>query len=86
VRFRRRDAEYSETDQELLTRASRRCARMAITELLDWADSAGSGMAKGFDDYRKHGDLGSLEEIGLGLITLQAVVLELKAHADAERS
>ena len=39
-------------------------------------------MAKGFDDYRKHGDLASLEEIGLGLITLQAVVLELKIRAE----
>lgn len=74
--------DLSGTDRELLARASRRCARQSTTELLDWADAAGSGMAKGFDDYRKHGDLTSLEEIGLGLITLQALVLELKARAD----
>jgi hypothetical protein len=85
MRLRRKNADtyYSETDQELLHRASKRCARQSTTELLDWADSAGSGMAKGFDDYRKHGDLASLEEIGLGLITLQALVLELKVRADS---
>jgi hypothetical protein len=75
---------YSEADQELLRTAHRRVAKRATTELLDWADVAGSGMARGFQDYREQGTLASLEEIGLGLITLHAVVLELKARAAAE--
>lgn len=75
---------FSDTDQELLKTASRRVRKLPTTELLNWADSAGSGMARGFQDYREHGDLMSLEEIGLGLITLHAVVLELKARAAAE--
>lgn len=74
----------SSSDQELAQQASKRVARLTTTALLDWADAAGSGMAKGFDDYRKHGDLASVEEIALGMITLQAVVYELKLRAEAE--
>ena len=78
---RRHSAEFSETDLELMARAEKRVAKMTTTALLDWADAAGSGMAKGFMDYRQHGDLASLEDIALGMITLQAVVLQLKARA-----
>ena len=86
MRFRKTSArELSETDQELLARAIQRCAGRSTTELLDWADVAGSGMARGFGDFRKHGDLASLEEIGLALFTLQAVVLELKVRAEFEK-
>lgn len=55
---------------------------MSDTDLLDWADSACSGMGKGFTDYRRHGELDSLGEIGLALITLQAVVLTLKERVE----
>lgn len=75
---------YSEQDTELLKTANRRVAKSATTTLLDWADTAGSQMAKAFDDYRHHGDMASLDEIGLAVITLHAVVLELKARAAAE--
>jgi hypothetical protein len=86
VRFFRRQPTLlpSEADEELLRKASKRCAKMTTTALLDWADAAGSGMAKGFMDYRQHGDLASLEEIGLGMISLQAVVLELTVRAKSE--
>ena len=72
---------YSAMDEELLKRASRRVRKLTTAMLLDYADAAGSGMAKGFQDYREQGDYASLAEIGLGLITLHAVVLELKARA-----
>jgi hypothetical protein len=75
---------FSEMDQELLKRASKRVRKANTSLLLDWADAAGSGMAKGFQDYREHGDFASLTEIGLGVITLHAVVLELKARASVE--
>jgi hypothetical protein len=74
----------SDTDAKLLADASKRVSKLSTTDLLDWADAAGSGMAKGFMDFRKHGDYASLEDIGLGMITLQAVVYELKARKDAE--
>lgn len=72
---------FSATDQELLKKATRRVRKQSTHDLLEWADVAGSGMAKGFSDYREHGDYASLAEIGLGLITLHAVVLELKARS-----
>lgn len=75
---------YSAEDIELLKAAGRRVAKSATTELLDWADVAGSAMAKGFDDYRHHGDTASLDEIAMAVVTLHAVVLELKARAAAE--
>jgi hypothetical protein len=75
---------YSATDEELLRTATRRVRKMTDHALINWADVIGSGMAKGFQDYREHGDFASLAEIGLGVITLHAVVLELKARADSE--
>lgn len=82
MRRRKHSAEFSETDLELMARAERRVRKMTTHALLDWADAAGSGMAKGFADYRAHGDLASLEDIALGVITLNAVVLQLKARAE----
>jgi hypothetical protein len=75
---------YSATDVSLLKQASRRVQKMSTNDLLNWADVAGSGMAKGFMDYREHGDIESLAEIGLAVITLHAVVLELKARSITE--
>lgn len=77
---------YSATDEELMRQATNRVRKLSTTQILEWADAAGSGMAKGFQDYREHGDISSLEDIGLGVISLQAVVMELKARAAAERS
>jgi hypothetical protein len=74
----------SPQDEELLSDAKRRCRKLPAMELLNWADAAGSGMAKGFDDFRQHGELESLADIGLGLITLQAVVYELTERKKAE--
>ena len=75
---------YSQVDVSLLKQASRRVRKMSTNDLLNWADVAWSGTAKGFMDYREHGDDASLAEIGLGVITLHAVVLELKARASTE--
>jgi hypothetical protein len=74
----------SSEDERLLREACKRVVKLSTTSLLDWADAAGSGMAKGFMDYRKHGDYASLEDIALGMISLRAVVYELKARKDAE--
>lgn len=75
---------FSEMDQELLKKATRRVRRQSTHDLLEWSDVAGSAMAKAFGDYREHGDYSSLAEIGLALITLHAVVLELKARSSTE--
>lgn len=85
--FRQTGRRYlpSEKDEELRARAAARVRKLSTSSLLDWADAAGSGMSKGFDDFRRHGDYEAIAEIALGLITLEAVVYELKARAEAER-
>lgn len=70
-------------EAEEQTRARRRVARMSTHDLLEWADTAGSGMAKGFSDYRKEGQLESLDEIRYALLALVAVTDELQARQEA---
>lgn len=67
-----------------LRTARRRVTKMSVHEMLAWADSAGSGMAKAIDDYRKERSLTSLEEVRTGLVALSAVIDELEARQDAE--
>ena len=72
---------WSPEDAQIVSDARRRLSRLDTLRLLDWADTCGSGMSKGFDDYRKFGDLASIEEIAEGLLTLWAVTLELRDRA-----
>lgn len=71
-------------DASELRRARRRVAKMSVHELLNWADQAGSGMAKAFDDYRKDPQMTSLDEIASGLIALTAVTEQLIARQEAQ--
>lgn len=85
MKWRRQAApQPSETDQQILLTATRRAKKLSTTALLDWADVAGSAMAKGFMDYRDHGDLESLTDLGLGMISMQAVIYVLKARTESE--
>jgi hypothetical protein len=85
VKWRKKDTPGpSETDEQILARAFRRADKMSTTDLLNWADVAGSSMAKGFLDYREHGGLESITDLGLGLIALQAVIYVLKARCESE--
>lgn len=76
---------YEAGDQEILERASKRVQGLSTGDLLDWADTAGTGMGQGFWDYRAHGDIQSLEEIKDAVIALQAVVLCLIDRAKLDR-
>lgn len=58
-------------------RTKRRVHQMSSVDLYDWADAAGNGLYKAFQDYRQHGHAESLEEIGYAVIALQSVVDEL---------
>lgn len=66
-----------QTNDSDQTRARRRISKMGNVELFDWADAAGNGLFKAFQDYRTHGHVESLEEIGYAVIALQSVVDEL---------
>lgn len=71
-------------DTELLGQACKRVAKLSTNALLDWADAAGTGMAKGFMDYRAHGEPDSLADISVGVLSMMAVIFELKARHFAE--
>lgn len=75
----RKWSDVKELDPEL-EKARKRVSKIATHEILNWADSAGSGMAKAFDDYRKYGEEDSLNEISRAVKQLQAVVEELKVR------
>lgn len=65
--------------------ARRRVQKMSVHELINWADVAGSGMAKGFMDYRKEGNLDSLLEIRDALVALSEVTEELIIRGEVEQ-
>jgi hypothetical protein len=69
---------WSPEDAQIVAKARKRVATVSTDRLLDHADEAGSGMAKGFDDFRKHQDLTSISEIAEGLLVLWAITLELR--------
>lgn len=78
------DEQYTPEHVQALRTARRRVSKMSTRQMLDWADSAGSGMARAIDDYRKDRDVISLEEVRTALVALSAVIDELEARQDAE--
>jgi hypothetical protein len=71
-------SEYTpDWDAVMYARMEKRVRGMANYELLEWADVAGSGMAKAFSDYRREADEVSLIEIREGLMALWALTREL---------
>jgi hypothetical protein len=56
------------------TLAYKRLKKLPTTEVLNWADSTGSGIVKALDDYRRLGQAVSLEEAKQGLWALIGVV------------
>lgn len=60
--------------------ANVRVPSLSTHEILNWADTAGSGMCLGFEDYRRHGTVESLDEIRRTITVLQAVAEELIAR------
>lgn len=69
----------------IVEKARKRVSTLSTHDILNWADSAGSGMAKAFDDFRKWGEAESLEELEQAVKSLTAVVEELKARHDVVR-
>jgi hypothetical protein len=70
--------EWDTASQEMLAKASKRVHKLPSDELCMWSDNAASAMMRAFEDYLKHEDESSLDEIHEGVISLQAIVLELK--------
>lgn len=57
--------------------ARKRLSRMSTPDILNWCDQAGSGVAKGLDDYRRLSMAQSLDEARMGLEVLLDAVDEL---------
>jgi hypothetical protein len=55
-------------------KVSKRLDRLATGDVLDWADSVGSGLAKALDDYRKQATPESLLEAHRGAQSLLGVL------------
>ncbi|MGW0064775.1 hypothetical protein ACWDTT_33230 [Streptosporangium sandarakinum] len=58
--------------------AARRLATVGATEALDWLDSSLSGAWKAAEDYRKTGEIFSLEETERGLLMALGAVDDQK--------
>jgi hypothetical protein len=67
-------------------KARRRVMRLGTNELLNWADVASSGLMRGFEDYRKTGDVFALDEIKITLVSLAALTDELIIRHEVENS
>jgi hypothetical protein len=55
-------------------KAAKRLDRLATVDVLDWADSVGSGLARALDDYRKQASPESLLEARQGAQSLLGVL------------
>lgn len=79
----------TEPENELKERAKRRLSILDSFAIMDWADQAGSGVARALSDYRREGVGYSLEEAKLGLEGLLAgveILLDRHEPSDLERS
>jgi hypothetical protein len=84
-RFTRQPLEAPPPDWDILMylKMEKRVAKMSNYELLEWADVAGSGMAKAFSDYRREPVEDSLIEIREGLQALWSLTRELDLRRKA---
>jgi len=62
-------------------KAFERMDRLSRMEILDWADMAGSGVARALQDYRRHETPESLEEARIGLQSLLGCVDAIQKRA-----
>jgi len=80
--FRRKIQVVPGWDPHRYDRAARKAGRLETSMALEFADMAGSGMARAFGDYRKHRSPESLAEIEEGLQVLWAITQLLRARQE----
>lgn len=61
-------------------KAAQRLGRLSTSEILDWSDQAGTGVAKALMDYRRTGEEACLEEARQGASALQGCLDVLAAR------
>lgn len=62
-------------------KAEQRLSRLPTPEVLNWADQAGTGVAKALDDFRRLGERESLVEAQEGVSALAGVLDVLLSRA-----
>lgn len=62
-------------------KAAKRLGRVQTVEILNWADMAGTGVAKALDDFRRVGDPLSLQEAQDGVSALAGAIDALLARS-----
>jgi hypothetical protein len=65
----------------LRAKAAKRLDRLATTDVLNWGDAVGSGLAKALDDYRREPSPDSLLEARRGAQSLLGVLDVLDRRA-----
>lgn len=74
-------------EAQLLTKARKRVAKMATSDLMEWAETAISGMGRGLSDYQREEAPEALLEIrDTALPALTALVDELLLRYEAKNA
>ncbi len=68
------DGAAEERIDPIREKAAKRLDRLPTVDVLDWADSVGSGLAKALDDYRRQATQESLLEAHRGAQSLLGVL------------
>lgn len=79
-----RDSQMSFTQDPKELRIWGRIRKLSTTQLLDYIDTAGAGMARGMTDFRRDNDVVSLNDIGDALLIIKVVIEELKIRCETE--
>lgn len=77
VRLRRKE----ETVDPVRRKVAKRLDRLPSSDVLEWADSVGSGVARALGDYRRDGAAESLAEARQGVLSLLGVLDVLDRRA-----
>lgn len=70
--FGKKGSEYRE--HPMRTKSRNRMARLSDIEILNWADQAGTGVAKALDDFRRFKSSDAIREAEEGLAALAGAV------------
>ena len=62
----------------ITVQARKRVSRLDSAAILQWADTAGAGIARALSDHQRDGSPDSLEDAYTGLLTMLGVVEELR--------
>lgn len=69
--FKREKPEHGDP---LRAKAEKRLSRLTNPDILNWADQAGTGIAKALDDYRRLGDPLALRDAQDGVSALAGAI------------